>query len=47
MSEHGMVDVGSRFDLRTGRCMTEAETAVPVHDVRVVGGTVEIRLRDD
>lgn len=35
------------FDLRTGLCMTEAETAVPVHDVRVVGGTVEIRLRDD
>ena len=34
------------FDLRTGRCMTEADAVVPVHDVRVVDGTVEIRLRD-
>jgi nitrite reductase (NADH) small subunit len=34
------------FDLRTGRCVTEAEAAVPVHDVRVVDGTIEIRLRD-
>jgi len=34
------------FDLRTGECVTDSTGAVPVHDVRVVDGTVEIRLRD-
>jgi nitrite reductase (NADH) small subunit len=34
------------FDLRTGRCLSDAEVSVPVHEVRVSDdGLVEIRLR--
>jgi nitrite reductase (NADH) small subunit len=30
------------FDLRTGECLTEPGTSLPVHPVRVVGGVVEV-----
>jgi nitrite reductase (NADH) small subunit len=33
------------FDLRSGRCLSEPSVAVPVHDVRLRDGAVEIRLR--
>ena len=33
-----------RFDLRTGRCLDRDDTAVAVHEVRVVEGVVEVRL---
>ncbi len=33
-----------RFDLRTGSCLDDPDVAVAVHDVRVVSGTVELRL---
>ena len=33
------------FDLRTGRCLSDPDVAVPVHDVRRRGDAVEIRLR--
>ena len=33
------------FDLRTGRCLTDPEVAVPVHEVRRVGDVVQVRLR--
>jgi nitrite reductase (NADH) small subunit len=33
-----------RFDLRTGRCLTDPAVAVARHDVRRVAGTVELRL---
>jgi nitrite reductase (NADH) small subunit len=32
------------FDLRTGRCLTDAAVSVPVHEVRCVEGAVEVRL---
>jgi nitrite reductase (NADH) small subunit len=32
------------FDLRTGRCLSEAAVAVPVYEVRRNGGFVEVRL---
>lgn len=31
------------FSLRDGRCLDDASEALPVHDVRVVNGYVEIR----
>lgn len=34
-----------RFELTTGRCL-DGDTAVAVHDVRIVDGLVEIRLAD-
>jgi len=33
------------FDLGTGRCLSDPEVGVPVHDVRRTGTAVEIRLR--
>ena len=33
------------FDLRTGRCLSDPEVSVPVHEVRRRGDAVEIRLR--
>jgi len=33
------------FDLRTGRCLSDPDVAVPVHEVRRSGDAVEIRLR--
>ena len=33
-----------RFDLRTGRCLDDDGVRVRVHQVRVVRGTVEVRL---
>jgi nitrite reductase (NADH) small subunit len=33
------------FDLRTGRCLSDPDVAVPVHDVRCRAGVVEVRLR--
>ena len=33
------------FDLGTGRCLSDPQVAVPVHDVRRRGDAVEIRLR--
>ncbi len=33
------------FDLRTGRCLTEPDVAVPVHGVRLAGDRVQIRMR--
>lgn len=33
------------FDLRTGRCLTDPDIAVAVHDVRRVDGVVEVRLK--
>ena len=33
-----------RFDLRTGRCLDRDDTALAVHEVRVVDGVVEVRL---
>jgi nitrite reductase (NADH) small subunit len=33
------------FDLRTGVCMTDETKCVPVHEVRVRDGLVEVRLR--
>jgi nitrite reductase (NADH) small subunit len=33
------------FDLRTGRCLSEPDVAVPVHEVRRVGAAVQVRLR--
>jgi len=33
------------FDLRTGRCLSDSQVAVPVHEVRRAGDAVEIRLR--
>jgi nitrite reductase (NADH) small subunit len=35
------------FDLRTGRCVSEPATAVPVHDVRRTGALVEVRRAGD
>ena len=32
------------FDLRTGRCLEQPGTRVPVHGVRVVDGTVLVSL---
>jgi nitrite reductase (NADH) small subunit len=32
------------YSLLTGRCLDDAALAVPVHDVRVVDGLVEVRL---
>lgn len=32
------------FDLQTGKCLTDAETSVAVHEVRCVAGAVELRL---
>lgn len=34
------------FDLASGRCLSEAGVAVPVHEVRCVDGTVELRLAE-
>jgi nitrite reductase (NADH) small subunit len=33
------------FDLRTGRCLSDPDVAVAVHDVRRRHGAVEVRLR--
>jgi nitrite reductase (NADH) small subunit len=33
------------FDLRTGRCLSDPDVAVPVHAVRCRDGVVEVRLR--
>lgn len=33
-----------RFDLHTGRCLDDETVHVSIHDVRVVDGTVEVRL---
>ena len=33
------------FDLRTGRCLEDAEVGVPVYDVRVVEGVVLVGRR--
>jgi nitrite reductase (NADH) small subunit len=33
------------FELRTGRCLSDPTVAVPVHDVRLRDGAVEVRLR--
>lgn len=33
-----------RFDLRTGRCLTDPDVSVATHHVRRVGGIVELRL---
>ncbi|GAC1344901.1 MAG: hypothetical protein NVSMB23_20350 [Myxococcales bacterium] len=33
------------FDLRTGRCLDDASVRVPVFDVRVRGGRVEVRAQ--
>ena len=33
------------FDLRTGRCLEDAEVGVPVYDVRVVDGVVLVGRR--
>jgi nitrite reductase (NADH) small subunit len=32
------------FDLQTGRCLTDPEVSVPVHDLRCVDGVVEVRV---
>ena len=32
------------FDLRTGRCLDDAEVAVPTYPVRVAGGVVEVEV---
>jgi nitrite reductase (NADH) small subunit len=32
------------FDLRTGRCLTDAQGAVATHEVRCVDGVVQIRV---
>ena len=34
------------FDLRTGQCLDDAAVRVPVHDVRVDGDTVLVRLEE-
>jgi len=34
------------FDLQTGRCLSDPDVSVAVHDVRRVDGSVEVRLRD-
>lgn len=34
-----------RFDLRTGRCLDDPGTRVPVHEAAVVDGTVHVRAR--
>ena len=34
-----------RYDLETGACLDDDELAVDVHEVRVVDGLVEVRLR--
>lgn len=34
-----------RFELRTGRCL-DADTSVRVHEIRAVGGVVEVRLAE-
>ncbi len=36
---------GHAFDLRTGRCLEEAEVGVPVYDVRVMDGVVLVGRR--
>ena len=33
------------FDLRTGQCLSDTAVSVPVHEVRLTGDAVEIRLR--
>lgn len=33
------------FDLRTGRCLTDPSVRIKVHDVRVSGDQVEVRVR--
>jgi nitrite reductase (NADH) small subunit len=33
-----------RFELASGTCLDEPSVSVAVHDVRVVGGEVEVRL---
>jgi nitrite reductase (NADH) small subunit len=33
------------FDLGTGRCLDDAEVGVPVYDVRVVEGMVQVGRR--
>ncbi|HEU5455492.1 MAG TPA: nitrite reductase small subunit NirD [Nocardioides sp.] len=33
------------FDLRTGRCLEDAEVGIPVYDVRVVDGVVQVGHR--
>jgi nitrite reductase (NADH) small subunit len=33
------------FDLRTGRCLEDAQVAVPAYDVKVLGGTVHVGHR--
>jgi nitrite reductase (NADH) small subunit len=33
------------FDLRTGRCLSDPDVTVPVHEVRCRDGLVEVRLR--
>ena len=33
------------FDLRTGACLTEPAVSIPVYDVRVADGVVEVRVR--
>lgn len=33
-----------RFDLRTGNCLDADGVAIAVHDARIVGGVVEVRL---
>jgi nitrite reductase (NADH) small subunit len=34
------------FDLQTGKCLTDAEVSVPVHQLRCVDGGVEVRLTE-
>jgi nitrite reductase (NADH) small subunit len=33
------------FDLRTGRCLTDPDVAISVHELRCVDGVVEVRLK--
>jgi nitrite reductase (NADH) small subunit len=35
------------FDLRTGVCLSDESKRVPVHDVRLHDGMVQVRLRAD
>lgn len=49
-SHGGRVTVASplhkqRYDLETGACLDDVGLALEVHDVRVVDGLVEVRLR--
>jgi nitrite reductase (NADH) small subunit len=33
-----------RFDLRSGHCLDRDDVSVAVHEIRLAGGTVEVRL---